>query len=196
MRRRRRRRRMKRRRRRKRRIRRMRRRRRRRRMRRRRMRRRRWRRRRRRRRRSRRRRRWWWWCSCCRHSVHVQTFLCISVPPPSQFQSRLQLNYTSSFPSPTFCYGLNDGCPTPTHGFSHHGSVTIFVCTLKNAEFLWLGKPIFGTLNQIMWDTRTQLHKTHNTGKTGMNGIPWDVVTSKAIHSTVSEVVRSFFLFW
>jgi len=52
---------------------------------------------------------------------------------------------------------------------------------------------IFGILNQITWDTRTQLYKTHNTGKTGMNEIPWDVVTSKAINSTVSEVVRPFF---
>jgi hypothetical protein len=52
---------------------------------------------------------------------------------------------------------------------------------------------IFGILNQITWDTRTQLYKTHNTGKTGMNGLPWDIVTSKAIHSTVSEVMRPFF---
>ena len=54
---------------------------------------------------------------------------------------------------------------------------------------------IFGILNQITWGTRAQHYKTHNTGKTGMNGILWDVVTSKAVNSTVSEVMRSFFKF-
>jgi len=53
---------------------------------------------------------------------------------------------------------------------------------------------IFGILNEITWGTRTQLYKTHNTGKTKMNGIPGDVVTSKAVHFTVSEVIRPFFL--
>jgi len=53
---------------------------------------------------------------------------------------------------------------------------------------------IFGILSQIMWGTRTQLYKTHNNGKTGKNWIPGDVMTSKAIHSTVSEVMRPFFI--
>jgi len=52
---------------------------------------------------------------------------------------------------------------------------------------------IFGILNEITWGTRTQLYKTHNNGKTKMNGIPGDVVTSKAVHFTVSEVMRPFF---
>ena len=55
---------------------------------------------------------------------------------------------------------------------------------------------IFGTLNQIMWGTRTKLYKTHNNGKTGMNGILSDVVISKVVYSTVSAAVRPFFKFW
>jgi len=42
---------------------------------------------------------------------------------------------------------------------------------------------------------RTQLYKTHNTGKTGMNGIPGDIVTSKAVHFTVTGVMSPFFYF-
>jgi hypothetical protein len=38
----------------------------------------------------------------------------------------------------------------------------------KLLDFYDLEKPmIFGTLNQIIWGTRTQLYKPHNTGKLG-----------------------------
>jgi hypothetical protein len=66
----------------------------------------------------------------------------------------------------------------------------------KMLDFYDLEKPIFGILNQITWDTRTQLYKTHNTGKTGMNGIRWEVMTFKAVNSTVSEELRPFFFYF
>jgi len=38
----------------------------------------------------------------------------------------------------------------------------------KMLDFYDLEKPmIFGTLNQIIWGTRTQLYEPHNTGKLG-----------------------------
>jgi len=46
----------------------------------------------------------------------------------------------------------------------------------------------------IMWNTRTQLYKTHNSSKIGMNSITGVIVISKAIHFIDSEIVRPLFI--